>query len=223
MGWQVKVANLALVLIAPLGLMASQASADEVHRSNWVPNVGQLNIPDEQPLGDLWTFRCPKGGTVTAFVETKDDTDTAQSDIDPVLRVVDGQGNVLASGDDEFNCFYPPICGYQCPRVDNIACGQDGKHSIIVRDFGASVATGTPCQEGGGYNLTVQVFDSSGSQLPERRVELGGGPRRDVPRYALEFGKAPTGPALDDEDVPADQEFPSTGQDVSSFRLGPQK
>jgi hypothetical protein len=221
MGRQVKVANLALVLIAPLGVLASQASADEVHRSNWVPNVGQPNIPGEQPLGDLWTFRCPKGGTFTAFVETKDDTDTAQSDIDPVLLVVDGQGNVLASGDDNFNCFYPPVCGFQCPRVDNIACGQDGKHSIIVRDFGAA---GTPpCQEGGGYNLTVQVFNSSGSQLPERRVELGGGPKRDVPRYALEFGKAPTGPALDDEDVPRGEDFNSTNRNVQGFDIDTQK
>jgi hypothetical protein len=223
MGRQVKVGNLALMLIAPLGLMASQASAEPIDRSNWVPNVGQLNIPGEQPLGDLWTFRCPEGGTVTAFVETKDDTDTAQSDIDPVLLVVDGQGNVLAEGDDDFACFYPPVCGYQCPRVDNIACGSEGKHSIIVRDFGDADATGTPCQEGGGYNLTVEVFDSSGNQSSSERVELGGGPKRGVPPYALEFGKAPTGPALDDEDVPGGEDFTSSGRNILNFNLGPQK
>ena len=221
MGRQVKVANLALVLIAPLAVLASEASAEPIDRSNWVPNVGQLNIPGEQPLGDLWTFKCPKGGSVTAFVETKDDTDLAQSDIDPVLVVVDGQGNVLASGDDDFACFYPPVCGFQCPRVDNVACGKDGKHSIIVRDFGAA---GTPsCQEGGGYNLTVEVFDSSVSQLSERRVDLGGGPKRDVPKYALEFGKAPTGPALDDEDVPGSDDFTSTGRNVQGFDIDTQK
>jgi hypothetical protein len=217
MGRQVKVKNLALVLIAPLGVMASQASAEPFHRSNWVPNVGQLNVPDEQPLGDLWTFRCPKGSTVTASVDTKDDTDTAQSDIDPVLLVIDGAGNVLAEGDDEFTCSYAPVCGYQCPRVENVVCG-DGRHSIIVRDFGAA---GALCQEGGGYNLTVEVFDASGQSSSQ--IELGGGPRRNVPQYALEFGKAPTGPALDDEDVPRGEDFTATGRNFLGFDIDTQK
>jgi hypothetical protein len=72
-----------------------------------VPNVGQLNVEGEQPLGDLWTFKCPKGGTVNVSVDTKDDTDAAQSDIDPVLLVVDGAGNLLAIGDDDVDCTYP--------------------------------------------------------------------------------------------------------------------
>jgi hypothetical protein len=86
-----------LAILAPVVAAAAQASAEPISRSNWVPNVGQLNVEGEQPLGDLWTFRCPEGGTVNVSVDTKDDTDAAQSDIDPVLLVVDGAGNLLAS------------------------------------------------------------------------------------------------------------------------------
>ena len=142
-----------------------------------MPNVGQLNVQGEQPLGDLWTFKCPKGGTVNVSVDTKDDTDTAQSDIDPVLLVVDGAGNLLAFADDDVACTYPPVCGFACPSVSAVACGSDGHaddgrhgsdsepHNIIVRDFGDS-----GCVGGGGYGLVVEVFKADGSQLSERRV-----------------------------------------------------
>jgi hypothetical protein len=205
--------------------MVPQASAEPISRSNWVPNVGQLNVEGEQPLGDLWTFKCPKGGTVNVSVDTKDDTDNAESDIDPVLLVVDGAGNLLAFADDDVDCTYPPVCGFLCPSVTAVTCGNDGEsdggrhgserelHSIIVRDFGAAGAT---CQEGGGYSLVVEVFTADGKQLSERRVDLGGGPQRKVPEYALDLGKAPTGPALDDEDVPHGQEFFASGQNLST-------
>jgi hypothetical protein len=75
-----------------------------------------------------------------------------------------------------------------------------------VRDFGTADATGTSCQEGGGYNLTVEVFVHD-VRLPEGAVNLDGGPRRSVPRWALNAGKAPRGPALDDEDVPFPELF----------------
>jgi hypothetical protein len=206
----------ALAILVPVLGAASQASAEPISRSNWVPNVGQLNVEGEQPLGDLWTFTCLRGGTVNVSVDTKDDTDAAQADIDPVLLVVDGAGNLLAFADDDTSCTYPPVCGFACPSVTALACGSDGEHSVIVRDFGAADATGTPCQEGGGYNLVVEVFTADGSQLPEPLVDLGGGPRRAVPRYALDLGKAPTGPALDDEDVPQGLEFFDSGLNRSA-------
>jgi hypothetical protein len=208
-----------LAAVALVGVAASEASAEPISRSNWVPNVGQLNVEGEQPLGDLWTFKCPKGGTVNVSVDTKDATDAASSDIDPVLLVVDGAGNLLAFADDDVDCTYPPVCGFFCPSVSALACGGGGEHSehsIIVRDFGAADATGTPCQEGGGYNLIVEVFTQDGRQLSERRVELGGGPERDVPKYALKLAKAPTGPALDDEDVPQGFEFFDSGLNRSA-------
>jgi hypothetical protein len=195
-----------LAILAPMVAAATQASAEPISRSNWIPNVGQLNVEGEQPLGDMWTFRCPRGGTVSVSVDTKDDTDTAEADIDPVLLLVDGAGNLLAFADDDVACSYPPVCGFSCPSVSAIACGGDGRHSVIVRDFGAAVGNAA-CQEGGGYALTVEVFASGGNQLPERAVDLGGGPRRQVPRWAVDLGKAPVGPALDDEDVPQGLEF----------------
>jgi hypothetical protein len=137
-----------LATVALVGVAASEASAEPISRSNWVPNVGQLNVEGEQPLGDLWTFKCPKGGTVNVSVDTKDATDAASSDIDPVLLVVDGAGNLLAFADDDVDCTYPPVCGFFCPSVSALACGGGGEHSehsIIVRDFGAADATGTPC------------------------------------------------------------------------------
>ena len=78
-----------------------------------MPNVGFLNLEEgEQPLGRPTDVQCPKGGTVNVSVDTKDDTDTAnidtaQSDIDRVLRVVDGAGNLLAFADDDVDCTHP--------------------------------------------------------------------------------------------------------------------
>ena len=59
---QIKEAPLRAVLaiLAPVVAVVSQASAEPISRSNWVPNVGQLNVEGEQPLGDLWTFKCPR-------------------------------------------------------------------------------------------------------------------------------------------------------------------
>ena len=189
-----------LTVTAALVAGSSMASAEPLHRSNWVPNVGELGAA-EQPLGDMWTFKCPPGGTVSAAVDTKDDTDDGRSDIDPMLVVLDGQGNLLGFGDDEEGCTYPPVCGFDCPSV-RVACGEAGRHSIVVRDFGASKATRSPCQEGGGYTLTLEVRDASGRQLPETKVALGGGSRRSVPGWALKQGAARAGPLLDDENVP---------------------
>jgi hypothetical protein len=146
-------------------------------------------------------------------VDTKDDVDDAESTLDPVLLVVDGDGNLLAFADDEVDCTYPPLCGFSCPSVTGVACGSGGKHGLIVRDNGPS-----GCRDGG-YNLVVAVFKADGSPLSERRVDLGGGPKRDVPKYALDLGKAPTGPALDDEDVPHGLEFFDSGSNRSAASL----
>ena len=172
-----------------------------------MPNVGAL-ATGEQPLGDMWTFNCPPGGYVVASVDTKDDTDLGTSTLDPILELLDGNGAEIADGDDENACTYAPVCGFRCPqlrdfaspRSTHVACGDGGPsglHSLIVRDFGVS-----GCNGGGGYELTVDVFDASGSQLSQEEVALGGGASRGVPEWALVEGKAVVGPALDDENVP---------------------
>jgi hypothetical protein len=178
----------------------------KIIRSSWVPNVGVLS-DQEQPLGDLWTFECPEGGKITAAVDTKDDLDTGESNIDPILEVLDGTGIVLAFADDEVECTYPPVCGYSCPQVQEVPCGETNPHSLLVRDFGTAFITEDQCAKGGGYELTLKVFDKWGEKVAEEKVYLGGGAKRDVPDWAVEEGKAPVGPALDDENVPRRSEF----------------
>ena len=174
--------------------------AGPVTRDNWVPNAGDRTLEGEQLLGDLWTFRCPKGASVSISADTKDDTDEGEADIRPVLILLDGAGNIIASsGENDVNCTYTPVCGGACPVIREVECGSGEKHSIIVRDDGPSTTTDRLCQEGGGYTLTVEVVDAHGRQTV---VDLGGGARRRVPSWALDAGAAPVGPALDDEAVP---------------------
>ncbi len=190
--------------------MGTQTYASNSKRSNWVPNVGERNFGvDEQPLGDMWTFICPAGGTFKLSVDTKDDTDVGRADIDPLVVVLDGKGNPVAFGDDDFDCTYEPVCGYSCPSV-TAHCGRGIMHSIVVRDFGVASQTGVYCQEGGGYELDLKVKDSRGHHVPKTDIKLGGGPLRIVPQWALRDGKAPVGPALDDENVPNPGEMSAT-------------
>ena len=192
------VGHLAMLLLFT-GMLPGQAYAwppGPAHRSNHLPNVGAL-ASGEQPLGDMWTFYCPDGGTVVASVDTKDDTDLTTSTLDPILELIDPDGNEIATGDDENACTYAPVCGFACPAF-RAPCGSSaGVHSLIVRDFGIS-----GCNGGGGYELTVDVFDADGNELTPDSIGLGGGPSRGVPYWAVDEGKAPVGPALDDENVP---------------------
>jgi hypothetical protein len=147
----------------------------------------------------MWTFYCPYGGSIVASVDTKDDTDLGTATLDPVLEFLDENGTEIDDGDDEIACSYNPVCGFQCPLV-KAKCTSSNLHSLIVRDYGVA---GTPaCNRGGGYELTLDVFDQWGNQLSPDEVALGGGPSRGVPDWAVSEGKAPVGPALDDENVP---------------------
>jgi len=192
------VGHLAMLLLFT-GMLPGQAYAwppGPAHRSNHLPNVGAL-ASGEQPLGDMWTFYCPDGGTVVASVDTKDDTDLTTSTLDPILELIDPDGNEIATGDDENACTYAPVCGFACPAF-RAPCGSSaGVHSLIVRDYGQS-----GCNGGGGYELTVDVFDADGNELTPDSIGLGGGASRGVPYWAVDEGKAPVGPALDDENVP---------------------
>lgn len=174
---------------------------EPARRSGWVPNVGQLAL-GERPLGDLWTFKCAKGMTVSISVDTKDDRDDGTSCLDPSVQLVDPDGMLIATGDDEMPCTYEQVCGMSCPSISNAPCGK-GLHSIIVRDAGTIVTMDSSlqqCAKGGGYELVVEVKDASGHVVPEAMLNLGGGPSRALPKWATD--RKQPGPALDDENVP---------------------
>jgi len=125
----------------------------------------------------IWTFECPPGGTFTAAVDTKDDTDTGTSQIDPFLEAFSGSGRLIASGDEEFACANPPVCGFRCPQIRQASCSSN-PNSLLVRDFGDAEITGVHCALGGGYVLFLQVFTSDGAPVPAEQVQLGGGATR---------------------------------------------
>ncbi len=189
-----------------VGLTLSLSSlgvwASETYRNSFLPNVGDIDIDEEAPLGDMWTFNCPAGGHVSIEVDTQDDSDQGRARIDPLMFLVDGQGNLVASADDNMDCTYEPICGFACPELDHISCGTGLRHSIIVRDFGTATTNNRRCRFGGGYTLEIEVHDSQGNRLVGDDLGLGGGPLRSVPDWALDTFIAPVGPALDDEGVP---------------------
>lgn len=177
----------------------------------WVPNNGVLCSEDrsrglcstqtETYLGDMWTFRCPSGGTAFIWVDTKDDTDTVESCIDPVAHVFNSNGLLLASGDEDSTCSFLPVCGYQCPKF-GLACVGNRRYSVVVRDFGDATVTAEQCDKGGGYILHVTIFDRNGLRVKPHRVKLGGGPARAVQKWMK--SRHPTkGPLLDDEAVPS--------------------
>ena len=173
------------------------------HRSGWVPNVGKLD-PGEYPLGDLYLFRCPQGGTFDARIDTKDDLDIAESCLDPVLEVFDTAGGLVAFGDDDFDCANPLSCGFSCPLVTGVPCGNGGPFSLVVRDYGTASATGEHCDKGGGYELELEVFDASGQPVSVNQVAIGlGGSLRAVPLWARNLGFTRRSANLDDENVPS--------------------
>jgi hypothetical protein len=193
-----------LMVLGTLVAFGAVADAQTAVRSGWVPNVGVLG-PGEYPLGDLWTFTCPAGGSGTVWVQSKDDFDTGTSGVDLVAYVVKNDGTLLGYADDNLPCTYPTVCGYACPLVSFSGC--DGqKVSVVVKDFGTAELTGTHCDKGGGYVLSLDVFKSNGVQLTPAAIALGGGPSRFVPGWAKSALGIPAGsengPALDDEDVP---------------------
>lgn len=195
-------ANGLSVVLAVLVLTTDAASvgdAEEVRRVNWIPKS------DLSSLGDMWTFKCPSGGTVSASVDTRVDiVDNNLSTIDPRLKIVSGKGGTVTSADNTVACTVPSACGFGCPQVSNIACGEGSLHSIIIRDSTKNASDDSRCQIGGSYVLRLEVFDKDGNSLPAKKVKLGGGASRKVPAWALDdaLGPTKTGPALDDELVP---------------------
>jgi hypothetical protein len=179
---------LAIVTLA----LGGTGYAEEIFRDNWVPNTHSEN------LGDVWTFKCPAGGHVNVTVQTAEDNVALDlSTIDPVLEILDGTAAVLAFFDDDIECRTPQACGFSCPQARDVPCGK-GTHSIVIAHSGDSRGDNSDkCQIGGGYTLSVEVFDANGISQPASKVKLGGGPQPKVPN-AVRGPGAPSGPAVDD-------------------------
>ncbi len=187
------------------------AEAETTNVSSWLPNVGRLGF-SELPLGDLWTFRCPRNAVFNLTIDTKDDNDNGRSCIDPMFVVYDGRGTPLVVTDDDLHCSYEPICredcsatgtcvgvGGSCPRVLGFPCGEAITHSIAVRDAGPKDGSIDDCTKGGGYELRIAVVSSTGTNLT---TLIGGGPARNLPSWLQGEGFMRNGPALDDENIP---------------------
>lgn len=166
-----------------------------ITRRNWVPNPG----PDalDRPLGDMWTFLCPAGGKADLGVDTTTDTADGKAAIDPIAFVIDPNGTRIAIADDDTDCSIPPTCGFRCPRVHDVPCGDGGLFSIVVRG-----TTGSGCNGGGGYVLNLSVRNAAGEEVSDADIKLGGGARRKLPRWADPTRELRQSPALDDEGVP---------------------
>jgi hypothetical protein len=182
--------SIAIVLV----LSVAPASA-EARRRNWIPS-GRY----DPAIGDLWSFKCPPGGQFYVWADTLDDV-AGTSNLDLFLEVVDSSGTVIGYGDENYDCFYTPTCGFRCPYVGFETCGT-GVHTIAVGSYPYSGCTG-----GGGYVLNLYVWDRNGNLLTDTQTALGGGAPIKVPRWAEGIGKR--GPIIDDQVIPT-YNFPIT-------------
>ncbi len=183
-----------------LTFLTAVVRGQEVLRTNYIPS-GDYN---QGIVGDMWTFLCPPGGSVSAAVDTKNDTGNGKSNLNLRFEVADRRGNLLALGDEEMDCTYDSVCGYSCPRVVDLVCGLGNPHTIAIYSHPSNASnslTGQLCKGGGGYDLIISAVNRNGVQLKEGALALGGGARRFAPSWSGGVGKF--GPALDDEGVPS--------------------
>jgi hypothetical protein len=186
--------------LAALILLAAAAFSQEVLRTNYVPS-GDYS---QGIVGDLWKFTCPPGGSVSVAVDTKNDNGNGTSNLNLRFEIADRRGNLLAVADEDMDCQYTSVCGYDCPQVVDLACGLGNPHTIVIYSHPSNAAnshTGQLCTGGGGYDLSVSAVNRKGVNVKERVLALGGSAKRFTPPWAGGVGLQ--GPALDDEGVPS--------------------
>lgn len=196
--------------------VSSPSGAEPLERQNYIPAGGYLFDLDEQ-LGDAWSFECPRGGRVIAVVDTGNDNNDLTSNLDPQLTIFDGEGNELVTGDDEVECSFQPSCSPAgCPAV-NIPCGDKGPHLAVI------VSRNTECIPGGQYRLLLEVLDRNGFSVEGKKVRLGGGAKRKLPKWLDPDGTYAAGPLLDDEKVPLNEGplYPDAGAAAAAAAASP--
>ncbi len=159
----------ASALQIPLIPIDSIARAD---RLQTVPN----SITEGSPLvqGDKWTFSGYPKEDVVIRVDTRDDFGNGTSGLDPVIILLDPQGNEVASADDNADCSVEQVCGFSCPRI-HYELTQSGPYTIIVRDFDHDVYDEEYDEQcnGGSYHLSLEsisIIKTAPSTLSDQPV-----------------------------------------------------
>ena len=148
-----------------------------ITRVDWTPGGGLV--------GDLWKFRCPAGGSVSATVDTIPkiaiDDQNFVSGLDPRLQIFDGQGNLLAAGDDDVGCTVDTQCGAGCPEVTSaLRPGGQPQHPGARQRGPAGVHRRRGLSPGHrGLERERSIPRSGGG-------EAGGGPARRLPPWLLQ-------------------------------------
>lgn len=192
------------VLLA--GALSSPGSAEEITRYDWVPGAYALGADafGGNRVGDLWTFKCPRGGLVSASVDTMVDNSNEGaplSSIDPLFIIRSGDGTLVVEQDDDFTCTVPQACGFSCPRAIKAPCLSGVTHSIQI--YAGRSGPGTAaCGGGGGYVLKIEVFDVHGVSQTETQVGLGGGPLRALQPWMTDQGAVKHAPLIDNGRLP---------------------
>ena len=96
---------------------------------------------------DQWTFTVDE----TQVVEISADTVSAETTFDPRLFVINDDGCVVASADDNFECTFPPP-SFQCPATSVEL--EPGEYTILVSSFIDACLEGT---EEGEYTLRIDA------------------------------------------------------------------
>jgi hypothetical protein len=191
-GKDVEVGSIIVAAMALATTAAQPAHAQYFTRYEWIPSGSFTQSGSGVYVGDLWTFVCPRGGTVLVVLHNQDDNG-GTSNLDPAFKIFDGDGNLVTTQDDGAGCPAPPECGFSCPLQVETPCGAKNPHSIAI------YSSSTACAGGGAYHLGFRVRDANGNSVSPAKVKLGGGPKAKVPSWVDPIKARQTGPALDDE------------------------
>ncbi len=86
-------------------------------------------------IGDTYSFSASAGAQISLRVDTTD------PNVDPVLLLLDPNGNILAAGDDEVPCAVPLVCNFACPSITGTITAA-GTYSVVVFDSTSLLCTG---------------------------------------------------------------------------------
>lgn len=158
--------KISLSLVSLLGMFYTYSASAEgllplvpsgharADRLQTVPNSITYGSPLVQ--GDKWTFSGYPKEDVVIKVDTRDDFGNETSGLDPVVILLDPQGNEVAWEDDNAECSVDPVCGFSCPRL-HYELTSSGRYTIIVRDYNHAVYDeGYEQCNGGSYHLSLE-------------------------------------------------------------------